>query len=344
MDYTNGWGPNPNTPDSPSERGGFEWADNTKPVNSPTDSYLPDPHNSDSTASQYQQPDYQQSACQQPQYEEALWQQAGHPDTQYQQRQNQHNAYLEEQCKQPQFKEEFWQQAEPQDTQYQHSQYQHEQYQQTQYQQSEYQETPYQENQWRNPEWKEPEPQQSEYQQYQYQDTQYQNTQNQDSAWQQAQFGQTFPNYTPTTYSPYPASRTESKKTNNKSKRIIPIVVAFVVAMAVFVTLSIVTSNKGIDGKYTLYQMEHDGQIISAKDIKQMKKAGMDFDMFALQLKKGKCTLKFMGIPVEGTYKVSGKNITLSFQGDTTQGQISGKKITFEIVEGNDRTILVFQK
>jgi len=105
-----------------------------------------------------------------------------------------------------------------------------------------------------------------------------------------------------------------------------------------------------LSGKYLAYEMTQDGEIIKwtdyVKEIKEMydeyemKYSDSDFAFYLEFLKDGKCKMVFMGDSEEGTFKVDGKNISITFDGETQTGKINGNKI---IIEADDVKV-VFQK
>jgi len=132
-------------------------------------------------------------------------------------------------------------------------------------------------------------------------------------------------------------------------------------AVAIFLILilcaSVLAACGGGDqtGKYALAEISNEeGTMIKLEDFKKQMKdlyesMGMEFneaelglsgDSYLELLKDNKFKMLVFGEGGEGTYKIDGKNITLTYDGESITGTIDGKKITIEENEGK----LVFVK
>jgi len=105
--------------------------------------------------------------------------------------------------------------------------------------------------------------------------------------------------------------------------------------------------NGGLSGKYVLTSMEMDGEDLSAI----YAEMGMSMESMYLEFKGGgKCTIAIMDEAGEGTFKVDGKTVTVSADGEELfKGTIEGNKIIVEEEEdpesaGYSSSKMVFEK
>ena len=70
-----------------------------------------------------------------------------------------------------------------------------------------------------------------------------------------------------------------------------------------------------------------------------------DFSSLYLELKDGgKFVMSMMDEVQEGTYRINGKNITLTAEGEDISGTINGKKISLSAEEEGQSMTMVFEK
>ena len=122
--------------------------------------------------------------------------------------------------------------------------------------------------------------------------------------------------------------------------------------LVLILCVSILAScGSGVSGKYLLTEMTStDGETVKwADQVKEMKDMyaglGMDFNeedfVFYIEfLKDGKCKMVAYGVNEEGTFKVEGKNITITISGESNTVVMNGNKITIE----EDGAKLIFEK
>ena len=102
--------------------------------------------------------------------------------------------------------------------------------------------------------------------------------------------------------------------------------------------------DKGPTGKYVLTVWEIDGQDFIAL----MKSLGGDaFDPSTIYIEfqnDGKFTMEMDEDDASGTFKVDGKNLTLTMDGETLTGTVDGNKVTIETTEDGSTMKMVFEK
>ena len=108
-------------------------------------------------------------------------------------------------------------------------------------------------------------------------------------------------------------------------------------------TALLTSCGSGVAGTYKIKSVKESGQEMDRDQLKALAQlAGMDLDdMFSLKLTNdGKAIFIMSGETTEGTYKVNGSTISISFGGSTADAELKGNTLT--ISAGS--TELVFQK
>jgi major membrane immunogen (membrane-anchored lipoprotein) len=104
-------------------------------------------------------------------------------------------------------------------------------------------------------------------------------------------------------------------------------IVAIITILAISLVLLVGCGSK-LKGKYTLVSMSSGGVTVDAETIRGQ---GMNPDDMYLEFDGDKCKVSIAGENGEGTYKVEGKDITITIDDDPASGTIDGKKITLTI-------------
>ena len=100
-------------------------------------------------------------------------------------------------------------------------------------------------------------------------------------------------------------------------KKILPLILV----VLMLVTLCACGGND-VDGKYAMYAIEEEGYCLKVADL------GMEDG--ALELDDGKFTLSFDEEKQEGEYKVDGKKLTLTAEGEDVTGTVENGIVTIE--------------
>ena len=111
------------------------------------------------------------------------------------------------------------------------------------------------------------------------------------------------------------------------------------IVFAVFFLFSVSVGAATLTGKYYLISMEIEGETFNDK---LLTSVGFDLDDCYLEfLDSGKFILRIMDDVGEGIFKVDGKTITITGEGDFVDiAMIDGNKITL----GDDEAIMIFEK
>ena len=114
--------------------------------------------------------------------------------------------------------------------------------------------------------------------------------------------------------------------------------------IAIFMVLMIIVSvlaacgGSGLSGKYYLFSMTEDGETAEAS---QLADYGIDPDQFYAEFLPGnKFKMVVFGEVDEGTYKLDGKNLSMTVDDEEVIAKIDGKKIIIDI----DNSQMVFEK
>jgi len=114
--------------------------------------------------------------------------------------------------------------------------------------------------------------------------------------------------------------------------------------IAIFMVLMIIVSvlaacgGSGLSGKYYLFSMTEDGETAEAA---QLADYGIDPDQFYAEFLPGnKFKMVVFGEVDEGTYKLDGKNLSMTVDDEEVIAKIDGKKIIIDI----DNSQMVFEK
>ena len=102
--------------------------------------------------------------------------------------------------------------------------------------------------------------------------------------------------------------------------------------------------NASLSGKYVLKSMVSDGETIDMAEYMQEFKElyeelgeefkESDFESY-LEFSGSNVTVSLVGMAGKGTYKLDGKNIEITADGETLKGTIDGNKITLDYGEGS---------
>ena len=93
-----------------------------------------------------------------------------------------------------------------------------------------------------------------------------------------------------------------------------------------------------LSGKYYLSSMEEDGEVLNVSELADL---GVDFSDTYLEFSGDKITVCTYGESETCTYKIDGKNIEFTSDGETLKGTIDGDKITLDVGDG---TKMIYEK
>ena len=118
-------------------------------------------------------------------------------------------------------------------------------------------------------------------------------------------------------------------------KKTIAILLALTLCAAM---LAACGGGKGLSGKYKLTSMTEDGVTVVESGFAEW---GFSADEFYLEFLDGtKFKMVMIGETHEGTYKLDGKTLSLTVDGDKTEAKIDGSKITLE----ESGSTMIFEK
>jgi hypothetical protein len=116
------------------------------------------------------------------------------------------------------------------------------------------------------------------------------------------------------------------------------------IALAVLMLMALLTAcGGGAEGKYVLDKMTIDGEDFDLKAFAELMDSSADdvANMFSMELKSGgKGTLTLGDDATEVTWKVDGKKLILTAEGETLECAYDGKTVTIE----EDGSTLVMKK
>ena len=117
-------------------------------------------------------------------------------------------------------------------------------------------------------------------------------------------------------------------------KKTIAILLALVFSMSSLAGCGYGSST--LSGKYDLVSMTSEGETLDAVQLKDFGIEGY-FEF----LDGGKVKVEAFGETSEGTFTVSGTNVTITIDGEPASGTISGNRIT---IEDDDLTMVIEKK
>ncbi|WP_310604706.1 hypothetical protein [Anaerosporobacter sp.] len=127
-----------------------------------------------------------------------------------------------------------------------------------------------------------------------------------------------------------------------KSMKKLSCLLAVILVMAMAFT-ACGSSDKLAGKKFVLDSMKMAGMTISASDLEL--NGSIEHGALYLEFKKdGKAIISVDGEANEGTYTLSGKNLTLIGDGEEMKGIVDGNTITISEGEGDEAVSIVFKK